>query len=148
MPKHKNVIQNVVNIELFYDCDVNQNDCVGWVTIMEKADIDLRTILKKELISLDERKKIAGELIDGFSYLEKIGIEHRDRKLENVLLQNGTAKIIDYGLVLLTAEQKGFYEMGYARYGSKYKSRNALRKLNKNDMKLTLILSCRNAWIF
>jgi hypothetical protein len=36
IPKHKNVIKNYVNFELFHKKD--KEDCVGWVTVMEKAD--------------------------------------------------------------------------------------------------------------
>ena len=52
IPKHENVIKNFVNVELFHKKDKNQEDCLGWITIMEKAGEDLRTILKEEKIGI------------------------------------------------------------------------------------------------
>ena len=73
MPKHENVIKNFVNIEVFHKSDKNDEDCVGWITIMEKAGRDLRTILKEEKIGIEERKKIAEGIRNGFYYLANIG---------------------------------------------------------------------------
>ena len=42
-----------VNIELFLKEDFNQEDCLGWITIMEKAGKDLRTVLKEEKIQIE-----------------------------------------------------------------------------------------------
>ncbi|CBY16104.1 unnamed protein product [Oikopleura dioica] len=126
MPKHENIIKNFVNIELFHKEDLKQEDCVGWITIMEKADEDLRTILKEEKIGIEERRIIADGIFDGFIYLWEIGIWHYDRKLENILLVNGIPKIIDFGLVRESTARSGYREMGYARKGSKFRSSVAL----------------------
>ena len=128
IPKHENVIKNFVNIELFHKKDANLEDCVGWITIMEKAEKDLRTILKEEKIGIEERKKIAEGIWNGFDYLEKIGIDHFDRKMENILMVGGIPKIIDFGLVCENTGRSGYREMGYARRGSKFRNLNALRK--------------------
>jgi tRNA A-37 threonylcarbamoyl transferase component Bud32 len=122
------VIKNFVNVELFHKKDKNQEDCLGWITIMEKAGEDLRKILKEEKIGIEERKKIAEGIANGFVYLNKIGIWHYDRKLENILLLNGIPKIIDFGLVYETTGRNGYREMGYARRGSKFRVQAALRK--------------------
>ena len=74
IPEHKNVIRNFVNIEIFHKDDLNHEDCVGWITIMEKAGKDLRALLKYENTDIQKRKKIAGEILDGFNYLFDIGI--------------------------------------------------------------------------
>ena len=129
MPKHENVIKNFVNIELFHKKDLKKEDCVGWITIMEKAE-DLRTVLKEEKIGIKERKKIADGILDGFVYLKKIGIDHFDRKLENVLLLDGIPKIIDFGLVVEDSGRSGYREMGYARKGSKFRRYASLCKFN------------------
>jgi len=130
MPMHENVIKNFVNVELFHKEDKNKEDCVGWITIMEKAEReDLRTILKAEKIDIDERKKIAKGFLDGINYLAKIGIVHFDRKLENILLLNGIPKIIDFGLVREDTGRIGYCEMGYTRRGSKFRHQTALCKL-------------------
>ena len=122
------MIKNFVNVELFHKKDKNQEDCLGWITIMEKAGEDLRTILKEEKIGIDERKKIAEGIANGFVYLVEIGINHYDRKLENILLLNGIPKIIDFGLVYETTGRSGYRKMGYARRGSKYRAYSALCK--------------------
>ena len=78
MPRHENVIKNFVNVELFHKKDIKQEDCLGWITIMEKADVDLRTVLKEEKIEIQERKKIAEGIYNGWNYLYDIGIFHYD----------------------------------------------------------------------
>ena len=117
-----------MNIELFHKEDANLEDCVGWITIMEKAGEDLRTILKEEKIGIEDRKKIGEGIWKGFYYLEKIGIEHYDRKLENILVMDGIPKIIDFGLVRDYSGRSGYREMGYARRGSKFRDYRALCK--------------------
>ena len=138
MPKHKNVIKNYVNFELFHDTD--RDDCLGWVTVMEKADGTLKTILKQKT-NIDERINKAEGIWSGFSYLQKIGIEHFDFKLDNVLLLNGVPKIIDFGLICETTGRTGYRKMGYSRRGSKFMNSSALRKFLKNSN--LLIYSCR-----
>ena len=106
-----------------------QEDCLGWVTIMEKADTDLRTVLKKKNPGMEVRKRIARAIRIGLNYLEEIGIEHSDVKLENFLLQDGVVKIIDFGLVAETSGRIAYRQMGYARKGSKFRNQEALGKL-------------------
>jgi serine/threonine protein kinase len=128
IPKHENVIKNFVNVELFHKKDKNQEDCLGWITIMEKAGKDLRTILKKEKIGIEERKKIAEGILNGFVYFRKIGIVHYDLKMENILIMEGIPKIIDFGLVYDETGRNGYREMGYTRRGSKFRDQGALCK--------------------
>ena len=128
IPKHENVIKNFVNVELFHKKDKNQKDCLGWITIMEKAEKDLRSILKDEKIGIEERKKIAEGIVNGFVYLKKIGIWHFDLKLENFLMLKGIPKIIDFGLVYETSGRSGYRKMGYTRRGTKFRTPTALRK--------------------
>ena len=145
IPKHENVIKNFVNVELFHKKDKDQEDCLGWITIMEKAGEDLRTILKEEKIGIDERKKIVEGIKNGFSYLRKIGISHYDQKLENILMLNGIPKIIDFGLVREETGRNGYREMGYARRGSKFRNPSALCKfIRKIEF---IFFSCCNARI-
>ena len=117
-----------MNIELFHKEDLKNEDCLGWITIMEKGEEDLRTILKEEKIGIEERKKIAEGILYGMIYLEKIGIVHYDLKLENVLMVDGIPKIIDFGLVCEKTGRSGYREMGYARKGSKFQDVFALCK--------------------
>ena len=121
------MITNYVNVELFHKDDAKQEDCLGWITIMEKADGDLKKSLK-EKIDIDERKKIGEGIRDGLNYLEKIGIRHCDLKLENFLLLAGDLKISDFGYIEEKSGRSSYRKMGYARRGSKFKNEEALCK--------------------
>ena len=94
---------------------------------MEKAEKEhLRTVLKGENISIDDRKDIATKVLDGFKYLTSIGINHYDFKMENILLMNGIPKVIDYGLIYDITGRESYREMAYVRRGSKFKHQCAL----------------------
>lgn len=128
VPIHENVIKNLANVEIFDITDENREDCLGWITIMEKCDGNLQQMLKYETRTIDERKKIATGLVSGLDYLEEIGIRHLDRKLSNFLLIDDVVKVCDFGLVQTISKRKGYREMGYARKGSKYENQMALCK--------------------
>ncbi|CBY19293.1 unnamed protein product [Oikopleura dioica] len=121
VPIHENIVKNYANVELFKIDDENEEDCLGWITILEKCDTNLRNELKNENLDLEERKKIAIGLKNGFDYLEEVGIYHFDRKLENFLLLGGVAKICDFGLVWELCGRRSYRQMGYCRRGSKYR---------------------------
>ena len=141
IPYHKNVIRNFINVEVFHKADSKKEDCLGWITIMELADENLRTLLKEERIDLRQRKTIANGILDGFFDLFDCGIGHFDRKMENILLIDGVPKIIDFGLVYEETGRNGYREMGYTRRGSKYKNSNSLGKSSKNAS-IKIIFSC------
>ena len=117
-----------MNFELFDVDDEKEEDCLGWITVMEKCEGDLQKELKKENLNLDERKKIATGIEAGFQYLDKIGIWHRDRKLSNFLLIGDEVKICDFGLVSEDSGRRSYRQLGYTRRGSKYKQETALCK--------------------
>ena len=120
IPSHDNVIKNFVNIEIFAADDLNNSDCLGWITLMEHCDIDLRKELRKEKLTLDERKQIAIGLKSGLEYLENIGIYHMDLKPKNILLKNRSPRIIDFGIIMDKSFRKGYRELGYTRRGTKF----------------------------
>ena len=70
VPVHENIIRNFANIEIFDSGDKEEEDCLGWITIMEKCDGNLREKLKNGNPTLDERKKIATGIKFGLKYLE------------------------------------------------------------------------------
>ena len=108
--------------------DLEKEDCLGWITIMEKCDSDLRRKLKNNELNLEERKKIAIGVKEGFKYLRKIGILHFDQKPENVLLKNGEAKWIDFSIIYEETGRESYREMGYARRGSRFRNGYCLCK--------------------
>ncbi|CBY15530.1 unnamed protein product [Oikopleura dioica] len=126
VPIHENIVQNFANIELFQLDDEKEEDCLGWITILEKCDTNVRNELKNENLDLGERKKIAIGLKNGFDYLYKVGIEHFDKKLENFLLLGGVVKICDFGLVMEYTGRRSYRQIGFCRRGSKYRNEAAL----------------------
>src|SRR5205814_9714378 len=56
-----------------------------------------------------EAVTIADGILAGLDYLHRVGLTHRDLKLENVLLQDGIPRLTDFGLarVLKTEAQSG-----------------------------------------
>ena len=121
IPFHKNIIRNFANIEAYLKNDKMKENCLGWITLMEKCNGCLRAELKKDSLSLQRRKEIGKGIKDGIKYLLEIGIEHNDLKPGNILLLDGVPKIIDYGLVEDGSGRKSYQQMGYVRNGSKYK---------------------------
>ena len=109
MPKQENIIKNFVNIELFHKKDLKKEDCIGWITIMEKADENLRTVLKKEKTVIEKRKKIAKGILNGIIYLQKIGITHLDVKLENILLINPITPTCPEYPLTLSVQKKAIF---------------------------------------
>ncbi|KAJ2289293.1 serine/threonine protein kinase [Coemansia sp. RSA 353] len=66
--------------------------------IMEYCPHDLFTCVSRGNMDLDETFCWFKQVCQGVQYLHKIGIAHRDLKLENCLLtENGIVKIIDFG---------------------------------------------------
>ncbi|CBY15266.1 unnamed protein product [Oikopleura dioica] len=126
VPIHENVIRHYVNVELYDSGEMNEEDCLGWITIMEKCESNLREKLKKDELDLKKRKKIARGIQSGLKYLEKIGIKHKDRKLANYLLIGDVVKICDFGLVWESSGRKSYRNLGYTRKGKKYRYEYAL----------------------
>ena len=70
VPIHENIIRNFANIEIYDSGDDEKEDCLGWITVMEKCDGNLREKLKNENPTLKERIKIATGIKSGLKYLK------------------------------------------------------------------------------
>ena len=81
----------------------------------------MRKRLKNEDLTFEERQKILDGVMKGRKYLQEIGIVHHDEKPENIVLKNGEAKYIDFGIVQEGTGRMSYREMGYTRRGSKYR---------------------------
>ena len=128
IPFHENIIQHFANIEFYDPDDTDLSDCLGWLTVMEKADGTLRTALELGTIDLEERKNIAIGIKRAIEYLGGVGISHYDLKLENVLLIGKIAKIADFGIISDKTNRLSYRKMGYARRGSKFRLAQSLCK--------------------
>jgi len=107
---------------------------------LQKCETNVRNELKNENLDLEERKKIAKGLENGFDYLIEVGIVHHDRKLENFLLLGGVAKICDFGLVWEDTGRRSYRQMGCCRRGSKFRDGTALCKFLKLRIVLFFVL--------
>ena len=100
MVNHKNII----NMHDYYKDDKYK------VIIMEYIiGNDLYNILieNSNKLNINERENIITQLLEGVNYLHKIGIAHRDIKIENILYDKlkKKVKIIDFGLSLIYKEK-------------------------------------------
>jgi serine/threonine protein kinase len=127
IPHHENVIAHHANCEI-----VEEGEIVGWITVMEFADTDLRKLLTNKDVkpTWEKRKMIAKGVKSGQNYFTGVGITHFDMKPENVLMINGIPKLTDFGLVVARKSKgrESFRRMGYARRGSKYEHALCLGK--------------------
>jgi serine/threonine protein kinase len=117
IPKH--VIAHYANCEI-----KSEEEVVGWITVMERCETDLRKLLKErnENLTLEERKKISIGVKKGYEYMQNVGILHRDKKAENVLIKNGTPKWTDFGLIEENSGKESYRKMGYSRQGIKFRN--------------------------
>ena len=131
IPIHPNVIKNIANVELFYTHDKDYEDCLGWITLMEKGRDNLHHLLRNEIPTIAQRRLLAIELRKGLQYLFDIGLEHNDLKLENIVLFGENPKLIDFGVMQDHTGNESYRRMGYVRRGSKYRHFQALGKYSK-----------------
>ncbi|CAO3640320.1 unnamed protein product [Cunninghamella blakesleeana] len=89
---HENIIETLDIIQehhLFYE-------------IMEYAPIDLFNVVTQTKVSHPQINCYWRQLLNGVSYLQEMGIGHRDLKLENVVMNDqGILKIIDFGMATI-----------------------------------------------
>ena len=55
-------------------------------------------VVKKQKLSEKKTKQIVQQILEGVSYIHRMGICHRDLKPENILFHNKVAKVTDFGL--------------------------------------------------
>lgn len=68
----------------------------------------LREKLNREVqLGIDEAVKITTEVADALQYAHEQGVIHRDIKPENILLHNGRAMVVDFGIALAVSAAAG-----------------------------------------
>ncbi|HYC56904.1 MAG TPA: protein kinase [Candidatus Binatia bacterium] len=83
--------------------------------VMELLDgNELRHIInQRKSLSIEEKVSIMVQVCDGLNYAHKKGIVHRDIKPGNIFLQNdGTVKILDFGIAQMSTEATGLTRTG------------------------------------
>ena len=81
--------------------DLEKVDNLGTVVVMEYIDGDnLEQLIKKNALSAELARKIAGQLMDALEYMHNKQMIHRDLKPSNIMItHNGqNVKLIDFGL--------------------------------------------------
>ena len=87
--KHKNIVQ-------FYNAETLPMVYIS-IELMEGGD--LKRLLEKYTLSIDEAVDIMLQVLDGMSYAHRMATIHRDIKPENILFTSeGIAKISDWGI--------------------------------------------------
>ena len=56
---------------------------------------------------VDEAVRIAREVADALDYAHRHGVIHRDIKPENILLHDGRAMVMDFGIALAVSAAAG-----------------------------------------
>ncbi|KAI8064689.1 kinase-like domain-containing protein [Gongronella butleri] len=86
--RHPNIIETL---------DIVQEDSTFY-QIMEYAPTDLFNVVMSGMMSREEIACCWHQLLDGVSYMHRMGIAHRDLKLDNLVISSfGILKIIDFG---------------------------------------------------
>lgn len=81
--------------------DLEKVDNLGTVVVIEYIDGDnLEQLIKKNALSAELARKIAGQLMDALEYMHNKQMIHRDLKPSNIMItHNGqNVKLIDFGL--------------------------------------------------
>ncbi|KAF2744192.1 Pkinase-domain-containing protein [Sporormia fimetaria CBS 119925] len=74
------------------------NEKGNYYVVMEYAPFDLFAIVMTGKMSREEVSCCTLQILNGVSYLHKMGLAHRDLKLDNVVVnEHGIMKIIDFG---------------------------------------------------
>ena len=67
--------------------------------LMEHAEESLQEKIEREgAFAEKEAMHVLKQIVAGLNYMHKNGIAHRDLKPSNILLQDGQAKLSDFGL--------------------------------------------------
>lgn len=92
-------IPQVINVLGFYSYKNEKNISKKGMLIKwcNQGDLLKRILDTENPLSLNQKRYIAEELLDGFREMHRRGISHRDIKPENVLMHNNRPFISDFG---------------------------------------------------
>jgi serine/threonine protein kinase len=96
---------NHENITTIYD--VGKDNEVQYIVMELLSGTDLRSLLKDDIVqvTLNQKLTIALQICKGLKYAHDHKVIHRDIKPDNIrILDNGTVKIMDFGIARLGAE--------------------------------------------
>jgi hypothetical protein len=79
--------------------DVGEHEGLPFIVMEYVAGPSLATIIReRRAVPLDTRLKYIADLCDGLSHAHERGIVHRDVKPSNVLIDDGSARLVDFGI--------------------------------------------------
>jgi serine/threonine-protein kinase ULK/ATG1 len=88
------------NILRCYDVFSTTNNCYIVMEYCDEGDL-AKYLQKKGRLSEQEVGRLMANIAAGFIEIARCHYLHRDMKLANILLKNGTAKIADFGFAKL-----------------------------------------------
>jgi serine/threonine protein kinase len=91
---------NHQNILHCYDVFTTVNNCYIIMEFCNEGDL-AGYLRKRSRLSEEEACRLLADIVAGFAEMARSGYLHRDIKLANILLKNGTAKIADFGFAKL-----------------------------------------------
>ena len=91
---------NNPNIIKFYDIKKTKNNYYIILEYCNEGDL-MKYLQSRKKLSEEESVEFFSQMINGFKTLVRCKIMHRDFKLANILLHNGTIKIADFGFAKL-----------------------------------------------
>lgn len=85
--------------------DWGESEWLVWYVMPYIAGPSLRDHLTRlQCVAIDDTLRIADELLDALSFAHQQGIVHRDVKPENIVLSEGGAILLDFGIARAIAE--------------------------------------------
>ena len=102
----------------------------------------IREKLNRETqFGVDEAVRIAREVADALDYAHRHGVIHRDIKPENILLHDGRAIVMDFGIALAVSAAAGsrMTDTGLSLGTPHYMSRNSRRRTRPSPDARTLL---------
>jgi hypothetical protein len=113
---------NHPNIILVYDLGEDQDRLFIVMEFLEGEELK-RIIAERRPIPLETKLGLMSQICDGLHYAHQHGVIHRDIKPGNIfVLRNGQARILDFGIARIAANDPGLTRTGFIMGTLRYMS--------------------------